>query len=138
MTDKTTQGVAKKMWDDLDFASEEAVNAEEATFDMIPRAESDARVAAAFEAAEKSINKGRCDEPSASNTALSMAVNRVRALTPDDARAALDSMLAEARRDAVETARQAVWDKLGGSQLAEQLCDAIDAAIRAEAEGDKT
>jgi hypothetical protein len=44
MNDKTTQGVAKKMWDDLDFSSEESVNAEEDTFDMIPRAEADAMV----------------------------------------------------------------------------------------------
>jgi hypothetical protein len=31
---------------------------------------------------------------------------------------------------AVEVARQAVWDAFNGSQQAEQLCDAIDAAIR--------
>lgn len=44
-----------------------------------------------------------------------------------------DDMTPRAGADAVETARQAVWDKLDGSQLAEQLCDTIDAAIRAKA-----
>jgi hypothetical protein len=49
----------------------------------------------------------------------------------EDHRAALDAAEAE-KRDAVEVARQTIWDALNGSQQAEQLCDAIDAAIRQE------
>ena len=55
---------------------------------------------------------------------------RILALIPEDAQAALERVVAEARVDGAEIARQTVWDKLHGSQQAEQLCDAIDAAIR--------
>ena len=99
--------------------------------DMIPRAEAYALVAAAFDVAAK-WGDLLCGTE---NVTQEVAAD-IRALTPDDARAALEAMLAEARRDGVEAARQAVWDKLHGSQQAEQLCDAIDAAIRAEAETD--
>jgi hypothetical protein len=61
----------------------------------------------------------------------------IRALTPDDALAALKAAKTEAAKDAVELARLAVWGHLDGSQLAEQVCDAINAAIRAEVEGEK-
>ena len=54
----------------------------------------------------------------------------ILALITPDAQAALDRVVAEARVDGAEIARQTVWDKLHGSQQAEQLCDAIDAAIR--------
>lgn len=122
MNDKTTQGVAKKMWDDLDFSSEESVNAEEATFDMIPRAEADARVAAAYldalncldgvdseedglgvvwgdfsELATVLSNRTPDDASAAFNQIISDAVNEATKLTVPIA--ALDKMLDEARRE---------------------------------------
>jgi hypothetical protein len=95
------------------------------TDDMIPRAGADARVAAVLEAAAQHHDI-HADGYSKTCQAADAAAHRehakrIRALTPDDARATLEAILAEAQRDAVETARQAVWDKLNGSQLAEQL-----------------
>jgi hypothetical protein len=112
MTDKTTQGVAKKMWDDLDFVSEGAVNAEEATFDMIPRAEADARVAAAYKVVAKAMgdyhwNRYRTKDEGGelrypavfSSHTWQEAQEACLSLTPDDARSTLEAMLAEARRE---------------------------------------
>ena len=63
--------------------------------DMIPRAEADALVAAAFEAAAKACSEvhttGRLHGPQGT-------VSAIRALTPDDARAALEAMLADAEK----------------------------------------
>lgn len=73
--------------------------------DMIPRAEADARVAAAFEAAEKICDDERYNtnmltsNPPQSAAAVG-ARNRIRALTPDDARAALDQMISDAVNEA--------------------------------------
>jgi hypothetical protein len=65
--------------------------------DMIPRTEADARVAAAYEAAAKDVSDWGellCGIESVTEE----VVYDIRALTPDDARAALEAMLAEAEK----------------------------------------
>jgi hypothetical protein len=102
--------------------------------DMIPRAEADARVAAVIDWYDGLVGESTGVAGYHLNGDAAGWGEFDRPTCPDDARSVLEAMLEEARRDAVETVRQAIWDKLNGSQLAEQLCDTIDAAIRAEAE----
>lgn len=80
----------------------------------VPQDLSDARVAAAYEAAADVVSKTQLNRPAA----------QIRNLTPDDAKAALDQMIAEA----VEAEREAcarIVEKLYGKDCAPE--EAIDA-----------
>jgi hypothetical protein len=106
--------------------------------DMIPRAEADARVAAAYEAAANLHDETFCDKRA---TKAYWQSDAIRALTPDDARAALEAMLAEAekrgeKRGMLRAAEIAdTWTGLAAKSQGGTLTGgAIALAIRAEAE----
>jgi hypothetical protein len=96
--------------------------------DMIPRAEADARVAAACEAAANLHDETFCDKRA---TKAYWQSDAIRALTPDDARAALEAMLAEARMEGYRDGWRFAYRQ---SEATGSVPDPDHAAIRAEAE----
>jgi hypothetical protein len=100
----------------------------------IAEAEKRAEVAAVCEKAEvlcqQEIDRGDKNAVLAYAGGARTCRDAIRALSDTDA---LAEYVERERADAVEVARQTIWDALNGSQQAEQLCDAIDAAIRQEA-----
>lgn len=137
MTDNTTQGVAKKMWDDLGFPSEESVSAEEATFDMIPRAEADARVAAVIDWYDGLVGSSTGVAGYHVNGAVAGWGEFDRPTCPDDARAALEAMLAEAEKRGEKRgklrAAEIAWARVEGNSERDREAAEISMAIRAEA-----
>ena len=80
--------------------------------DMISRAEANARVAAVIEAAAKAVKKD-AESGDISDGAAQWVIDTIRALTPDDARAALDQMLSDAVNEATKmTVPIAALDKM--------------------------
>jgi DNA-binding ferritin-like protein len=117
--------------------------------DIIPRAKADAWVAAAYEAAAQSLVSWLFYD----KDYVSEQADTIRALTPDDARAALEAMLAEAEKRGMLRAAQHVeklakaydttvddFRKARRLREADEMAQAVTAlsqaaaAIRAEAE----
>ena len=87
--------------------------------DMIPRAEADARVAAALEAvvdlliSDLDDIKAESGENSFEYRSCMDDIKHIRAITPDDARAALDQMISDAVNEATKlTVPIAALDKM--------------------------
>jgi cation transport regulator ChaB len=108
--------------------------------DMIPRAEADARVAAAFEEAASAVWEEYQDSLANKWTFRKEHVEDaiIRALTPDDARAALNAMLAEAEKRGEKRgmlrAAEIAWARVEGNSGRDREAAEISMSIRAEAE----
>lgn len=136
MADKTTQGVAKKMWDDLALASEEAVNTEEATYDMIPRAEADAVVAAVIDWYDGLVGESTGVAGYHSNGEVAGWGEFDRPTCPDHACSALEAMLAEAEKRGEKRGMLRAADIVRERWASTR--EQVEADIRAEAEGKQT
>lgn len=97
------------------------------TDDMIPCAKADAWVAAAYDAAAQDVRDWGDLISGRENVTLEIVAD-IRALTPDNARAALEDMLAKARREGMLRATEIVRERWASTNAE------IEAAIRAEVE----
>jgi hypothetical protein len=99
------------------------------TDDMIPCAKADAWVAAAYEAAAQSLVSWLFYD----KDYVSEQADTIRALTPDDARAALEAMLAEARRGGLLRGAEIYRNELAKVAASAEAGPVFEAALRAEA-----
>jgi molybdopterin converting factor small subunit len=115
--------------------------------DMIPRAESDARVAAAYKVVAKAMGEyhwnryrtkedgGELSYPAVFTSHTGQKAEEVcLSLTPEDADAALDAMLAEAEKRGMLRAAEIAWARVEGNSGRDREAAEISTAIRAEAE----
>jgi molybdopterin-guanine dinucleotide biosynthesis protein A len=106
--------------------------------DMIPRAEADALKAVAYEAAAQYLATRSKEYPDNVAWCVEDDAQEISALTPDDTRAALEAILAEAEKRGEEwgmiRAHEALVVVPAASKEQEHAIQMCQAAIRAEAE----